>query len=298
MALYFADHGWQDILVAFPANWLQIDKINMLANKIKLGLLVESVETVEFLSAKLTATADVYLKIDTGYHRTGILWDDSPRIEGVAEALQKAPKLTLKGMHTHPGHSYRAEGIEAVKNIYQETVQREHRVRSQLDSMGFQDIALSIGDTPSCSLIDDFSAIHEIRPGNFVFYDWMQVEIGSCKVEDIAVLVACPVVAKHDDRNTIIVYGGAVHFSKELLAGAADQPLYGMIADGWGQIIPDTWFASLSQEHGVIKASPEFFSRVQVGDVLMIYPIHSCLTVDLLKKYQTVSGEEISMGSW
>ena len=53
MAWYFAQCGWKDILVAFPVNILEIDKINALAADIHLHLLVESPETVQFLEEHL-----------------------------------------------------------------------------------------------------------------------------------------------------------------------------------------------------------------------------------------------------
>ena len=50
MAMYFAQHGWKDITIAFPVNILEIDNINKLASSIQLNLLVESEQTVAFLS--------------------------------------------------------------------------------------------------------------------------------------------------------------------------------------------------------------------------------------------------------
>ena len=58
----------------------------------------------------------------------------------------------------------------------------------------------SIGDTPAMSVVDNFDVIDEIRPGNFVFYDVMQQNIGFCYFEDIAVALAVQVVAKHPER--------------------------------------------------------------------------------------------------
>jgi len=49
MAGYFAEHGWKDITIAFPVNFLQIRKINKLAHEISLNLLAESGEAVSFL---------------------------------------------------------------------------------------------------------------------------------------------------------------------------------------------------------------------------------------------------------
>ena len=60
MAAYFADHGWKDITIAFPVNWREIDEINALALRVKLNLLVESVETARFLDEHLETTLDVW----------------------------------------------------------------------------------------------------------------------------------------------------------------------------------------------------------------------------------------------
>jgi D-serine deaminase-like pyridoxal phosphate-dependent protein len=67
---YFVNHGWQDITVAFPVNMREIDKINALAETITLHLLVEAEESVHFLGSRLTSPAKLWIKIDTGYHRT------------------------------------------------------------------------------------------------------------------------------------------------------------------------------------------------------------------------------------
>lgn len=81
----------------------------------------------------------------------------------------------------------------------------------------FPDLQLSMGDTPCCSVVDpeDLHVFDEMRPGNYVFYDLEQAEIGSCALNSIVVAVACPIVAKHADRRELTLYGGGVHFSNE-----------------------------------------------------------------------------------
>jgi len=75
MAQYFARHGWDDITIAFPANLRQVGAFNKLARSIHLGLLVESIETVDYLSNQLTAPVDTWVEIDDGTNRTGVRWD-------------------------------------------------------------------------------------------------------------------------------------------------------------------------------------------------------------------------------
>lgn len=77
-------------------------------------------------------------------------------------------------------------------------------------------IRISIGDSSECSVSDSFQGIYEIHPGNFAYYDLMQWKIGACTLDEIAVTVACPVIAKHRQQKKIVLYGGAVHLSMEM----------------------------------------------------------------------------------
>ena len=66
MALYFADHGWRDIMVAFPANIREMTKINDLAARVRLHLLVDSPATVAAMRLWLTAPVGVWMEVDAG----------------------------------------------------------------------------------------------------------------------------------------------------------------------------------------------------------------------------------------
>ncbi len=45
------------------------------------------------------------------------------------------------------------------------------------------------------------------------------------------------------------------------------------------------------------RAWPNWRSVCKVGDLLGVLPVHSCLTADLLKEYQTLDGERIHDGA-
>ncbi len=289
MARYFADQGWQDVTIAFPVNLRQMEEIAALAQQVTLGLLVESVETAVALQ-QLPAPANIWLKIDVGYHRTGIDWQDEALATAVAHAIDAAPHLRLCGLLTHAGHTYAARGQTAVVAIYEQMLTRLQSMQTALARRGWQ-LAISIGDTPSASLVDAFSGVDEIRPGNFVFYDLMQAQIGACKLEDIAVALACPVVAKHPARQQLVLYGGAVHLSKEALH-EADGISYGRIArltpSGW-EVLPYS-VVSLSQEHGIVQGDEKLITETAVGDLLLVLPVHACLTADLMRHYLTLDG--------
>ena len=225
MAEYFAEDGWTDITVAFPVNVLEMERINALAGKIQLNLLVESVEAVKLLLKGLIHPVALFLKIDTGNRRTGINPNNKTIINAILEIIEASNLLEFKGFLSHAGHSYKSNGKEAIKKVHQESKRLMVGVKqAYLDR--YPGLIASIGDTPSCSTMDDFDGIDEIRPGNYVFYDLTQWGIGACTLDEIAVALACPVVAKHSDRSEIVVYGGGVHFSKDRALFPNSEDIY------------------------------------------------------------------------
>ena len=284
MATYFANHGWDDITIAFPVNILEADEINELARKINLNILVESQYSVLTLSKIITQTLGVFLKIDTGYHRTGLLPDDN-EIDSIIKLMSTDNKLNFKGFLSHAGHTYNANSKVEILSILKESKTILNKLKQKYITQ-YPKIIVSYGDTPSCSMANGCDGFDEIRPGNFVYYDVMQYHIGSCKMEDIAVAVACPVVAVHEQRNELVIYGGAIHLSKEFIAADNDFKLFGYVvnytAEGWSEPIPGAYVSSLSQEHGIVKMPEKYLNSFKPGDVIGVLPIHSCLTANLL----------------
>jgi D-serine deaminase-like pyridoxal phosphate-dependent protein len=299
MASYFADHGWRDITVAFPVNLREIDTLRRLAGQVHLGVILDSPEVAAQLVHLVREPLNVWIEVDTGDERSGVAWDDPYTATLIAGALRGLPSVTLRGVLTHAGRSYSLRSPEAIRGVYHETVNRLNAVRAALAAAGSPGLMLSLGDTPCCSLVEDFSAVDEIRPGNFAYYDVMQAVIGACQVEDIAIAVACPVVSKNAIRHQLVVYGGAVHLSKDTVVDRHGRVLFGLVtrpvAEGWGAPLANTYVRSLSQEHGVIQTDAATFEQVRIGEVLMILPVHSCLTADLLKAGHTLRGDALPM---
>lgn len=298
MAIYFADHGWRDITVAFPVNVRQMGALESLASRVKLGILVESEEIVPSLSGAFPVGVDVWLKVDAGYHRTGVDWEDADQLVALGRAVSEAKGLTLRGLLTHAGHTYAAGSAGKIVEVTLESVDRMNSARNALKAAGL-DVEVSVGDTPGCSLVERFDRVDEVRPGNFVFYDLMQYRLGSCGEHDIAMAVACPVVARHPERGQMTLYGGAVHLSGASLPGPADGVSYGAIAlpasEGWSPMVAGSELVSLSQEHGIVQASEPLLAGSKVGDIVVVIPVHSCLTANLIGRYLTLDGSKIDM---
>jgi len=296
MAQYFAADGWADITVAFPVNILEIDRIRDLASKVSLNLLALDPEPLAFLERELNRPVGIFLKIDAGYGRTGIPSTEVQAVEACLKQMARSKKLRFKGFIAHAGNTYRAGSREEILSIHELTRERMSELGGRY-KQDFPELVVSIGDTPGCSLADNFRGIDEIRPGNFVFYDAMQMQLGSCTLAQVAVVLACPVVALHPGRKRCIIYGGAIHFSKDYIMTGGEQnfgPVVQLTGNGWSAPVDGAFVSSLSQEHGVISSRPDFLKTLKAGSLVGVIPVHSCLTADCMKGYLSVDGKNIN----
>jgi len=297
MAKYFSAYGWRDITIAFPVNVLEIGLINEFAYELNLNIQGDSRSILPVIENAINIKVGFFIEIDTGHHRTGVLWNDLAEIDSMIEFLEKSNRLQFKGFITHSGHTYSADSQEEIVEIYRDTVEKMNFLKARYKEV-WPNLIISIGDTPSCSLVDDFSGVDEIRPGNFVFYDLMQFSLGACSLKEISLALACPVVGKNLSREELTIYGGAIHFSKDFLYKSSGEPLYGYVVkileNKWSDPVAGAYLAKLSQEHGIIRAPKDFIDEIQIGDLLGVLPVHSCLTANLMKSYLTLEGEGIS----
>lgn len=285
MAEYFADGGWDDITIAFPVNILEAGRIDALAGRVRLGVLVDNVTVVRELERRVRNPLGIWIKIDTGYRRAGIDWENRDATGEVYGLVAASARHRFAGLLTHAGHSYGVRGREEHARLFEETARRMRSARSALPSSPAASCPISVGDTPTCSAVERFDGADEVRAGNFVFFDVQQLRIGSCAEEQIAAAVVCPVVAVYPERGEAIIYGGGIHLSKqaELLDGGA--PFYGFAVSwdgkGWGKVRRDHYLKSLSQEHGIVHYGSDI--PVRPGDLLAVLPVHSCLAMNLLR---------------
>ena len=296
MAQYFTEGGWEDITVAFPVNILEIDLINDLAKKIRLNLLVESRESIQFLAEHVLSDVNLFIKIDVGTHRTGIVSYNTKLLDSLINLIQESNRLHFKGFLSHAGHSYTCRKKDQIIDVHEQTMDQMVALKRRFKSK-VPNLILSVGDTPTCSVAEDLSDADEIRPGNFVFYDLTQCHISSCTPDKIAMAMACPVVAIHKEWNEILIQGGAVHFAKDYLRDKNGVPHFGQLAedngDGWGQPIAGAYLRKVSQEHGTVVLPDNLIDRYKVGDVIKVLPVHSCHTANVMGSYVTLEGKVV-----
>ncbi len=295
MAKYFAAE-WEAISIVFPCNVREVEEIDTLAANTSLTILVNSMEAVAALK-QLKNSISCYIEIDAGYHRTGIQPEELPKIEEIVYAIVKLPRCNFRGFYVHSGHSYSCRSPEEIQEVHGRAVLEMNKLKKHFHTF---DPEISLGDTPSCSTQDNFQGIDVIRPGNFVFYDLTQERIGSCEENQIAIVLAVPIVGKSAERKEVVVYGGGVHVSKDRLE-TTEGTIYGKVCwladDKWSRSIEGCFVKSISQEHGILNVTEDAFNKMHIGDVVGILPVHSCMMADCMGGYHTLQGESIDHAS-
>ncbi len=291
MANYFINQGWKSITIAFPLSPSMLSDIDDLSSRVDLTVFINSAETAKIAGELLANPVTVFIEVDCGFNRSGIPVEDSAQIDKLLNEINKHSKLRFYGFYVHEGRTYQCRSADEVLHTI-------HPVLDKLSAFkrSYPEAMIRMGDTPSCSLLDDFGVASEISPGNHVFFDLMQVQIGSCRYDDIAMAVLCPVAEVHPQRNQTILFGGAVHFSKERIR-INHRECYGQVVrfehQHFGEPVKEAVLTGLAQEHGILDLPDSLSASLKPGDYLALFPVHSCLTANLFSYYLTTGGERI-----
>ncbi|MFA8449685.1 MAG: alanine racemase [Bacteroidales bacterium] len=296
MAIYFAKDGWKDIMVAIPVNINEYKKINTLAKKIKLQIIIDSLEAIKEIQSRLNTKVEVLIEIECGYHRTGINYKEEEYIQKCIEQLNSFKDTSFIGFLSHAGNTYEAKSITEIKQIAKFHSDKLNALKKLFTTNTFSPI-ISYGDTPSLSICPELIQCDEIRPGNFIFFDYMQYALGACFINEISCYVACPIISKSKIRNELVIYGGAIHFSKEYAIDPDGDKIYGICCliknREIQKVIPELKVTRLSQEHGIITGPQKLLQTFAVGDFIGVIPIHSCLTMHNIKNIENENGKKI-----
>lgn len=292
-ARVFADHGFTDITWAFPVVLSRLDEVRELAGRITLRLILDSpaaISAVETMALEaLRQPLHVWLEVDSGQHRSGVD-PGAPATMELARRLAASPWLRFDGLLTHGGHSYHGRSREEITAVAEAERSVMVALAERLRNEGIEVPAVSVGSTPGMSAVTQLDGISEARPGNYAFYDYTQVALGSCSVCDCAVTVVASVVSHRPGEERSVVDAGALALSKDTGPHEQDDRGSGMgeiFADYAAGTLSGARLASLSQEHGVVDAP------YPVGTRLRILPNHSCLTVACFDEYLVARGDEV-----
>jgi D-serine deaminase-like pyridoxal phosphate-dependent protein len=285
MGLYFARRGWRRITMAFPVNAHDAQALRELAIAANTDFLVSSPEAVGALDGALRGVpAGVWIKVDCGYRRAGIPWDDADALSVTGESIGLRRNMAFRGILTHAGNTYSAGNRHGILEVHRQSLERMAEAKKSVGG----GCLVSVGDTPSCSVAESFPGVDEIRPGNFVFHDATQLELGSCGPGEIAFAVLCPVAEVHRDRTVIL--GGAIHLSRDSTPSGCFGYAGASSEDGFFEPLAQHPVTMISQEHGVVKGVPP---GSEPGSVIPVIPAHSCLAAGCFPVYLDEEGNRL-----
>ncbi|MBR7837727.1 alanine racemase [Actinospica durhamensis] len=272
----FAASGARDLFIAYPL-WLDEDKrarVAALAANLPLSVGVDSAEN----AARLVGTgARVVIEIDSGHHRTGVAPGDAGALASAVRGLG----LDVEGVFTFPGHGMARDADSGPGQVRRHAAQDQEKALAEaaesLRAKGIEPAVISGGSTPTAGLRED-GVINELRPGVYVFNDAMQVALGSCTLEDVALSALATVVSVPGPDRFVLDAG-----SKTL---GADGNAW---AEGFGLVpgYPGAVIAQLSEHHAVVRL-PAGARPPRHGDRVALVPNHVCNTVNLADELYVV----------
>lgn len=292
-AACFASQGFKKQTYAVPIPPQKLETVSRLnRDGAQINILIDSLDAVQ-AAAQIAESRNcifgVFLKVDCGYHRAGVNPASDHGIE-VARAIHESMRLEFQGILTHAGQSYAASGRDEIKKYAEEERKIMVGFAQRLRNSDIPCKEVSVGSTPTAVQADSLEGITELRPGNYVFFDKYQVDIGNCVLDDCAATVLARVIGRYPETNHFVIDAGALALSKD--PGATH--ITGSVA--YGSILghPNLQLSSLSQEHGIVTSSRKIdFAQIPLGSTIRIVPNHSCLTAALFPSYQIVEDETV-----
>jgi len=296
----FADHGFGDITWAVPVVPGRLGEVIELARRVTFRVLVESeaaADSLERAAREAGLRVHVWLEVDSGQHRTGVD-PASPLAPALARRLASSPALVFDGILTHAGQGYGARDRDELVRAAAQERDVMLALARVLEAAGVAVPGVSIGSTPTIAAATTLGGITEIRPGNYVFNDFVQTANGVCALGDCALTVLATVISHQPGADHVVVDSGALALSKDLgPSDAARQRGYGPLLRGLTgrELDPVLSVRSVTQEHGVVagRGPADVEGRLAVGEKVRILANHSCLAAAMFDEYYVVRGEEV-----
>ena len=282
-----AAHGFDDIQIAnIIVGDIKIRRLLDLHRKVKrITCTVDSIVAAKAIAEAFKQNQrimEVFIEINTGHNRSGL--NELGKIKELAEFILNTDYLKFAGLFSHPGHAYNTNTIGQVKTIAKQEADQLFTIHDELGEESIVADEISVGSTPTARFSAKILGINEIRPGNYIFYDVIQVSLGSCTFDDCALNVLTTVISTPSQGIAIIDAGAKALSLDRVMDGHKESIRHGYIKEKSAQI------TRISEEHGIIEYKDESF---QIGERIRIIPNHACVVMNLFDYAYIVDGDEV-----
>ena len=279
-----AEAGIKDIFIANQVvSEKKLNRLVALKKKVDLSVGLDSGLAAEKLSAIFAAsgmTMEYLIEVNSGLNRCGVL----PGRDAVElyQAIAALPCLRFKGIFTHAGQVYGAASLDEVMEISRQESKIMVETARALEQAGTSAEIISVGSTPTMKVWEGHQGVNEIRPGNYIFHDAIQISLGVATLEECALSIVATVISR-PARQRAVIDGGSKAFSSD--RGAHGREM----ASGFGIVLgKKATLARLSEEHGIMSLDPD--EDLEIGDRVRVIPNHACATVNLFDRAYGIRG--------
>ncbi|MGH9373579.1 MAG: alanine racemase [Vicinamibacterales bacterium] len=291
----FADHNIPDIRLPYPLHPVNGERVLGLLDRTRFSFIVDHMDVARGWSDVMQRAGrevDVLVKVDVGFHRCGIDPDPSTAADFVAR-IAGMPGLRFRGLLSHAGHAYAAASEAHTFSIAQEEARLLTTLRDRIVERGVAVEEISVGATPTARFSLQLEGITEARPGNYVYYDRMQVALGSATWDDCALTVLTRVVSR-PATDRIILDSGSKTLTSDQIRGAGATAGYGAVLESVDASVQDErlQIERLSEEHATVSVRGDD-CRLVPGDLVRVIPNHSCVVSNLVDEAWIVNGDEV-----
>jgi len=265
----FAEAGFTDIQL--PYNIVgkhKTARLAQLAKSAKVTVTVDSVPVIDGIAkAARAAHATIHMMVElvSLQERTGTTPENA--LKFARHILGYDDCLHFAGVMIYPTDA-------AIRPRLQKTLSLFHKagIEVEMVSGGGSGAILEAHKVPELT---------EMRVGTYVFYDWRSVKQNWASFDDCAMTIRATVISAND-AHRVILDSGSKTVNSESLDG-----LFGYIIE-----YPAAKLHKLSEEHGFVNFST--CDRLpQVGDVLHIIPVHTCIVTNLHNRVYAVRKGQI-----
>lgn len=271
-----------DVLLAYQPVVSKVQRIIKLIKhypNTQFSCLIDNYTSAEMISAeakKADITIAVFIDINSGMNRTGIL---PVHVLNLYDAVADLKGITIKGLHAYDGHIYAsdlrqrtAECLAAFKDV--------EKLTEQIEARGYSKPVIVAGGTPTFPVFAEMEDV-ECSPGTFILWDEGYAKLFPDLPFLPAALVVTRVISVLDEHTVCLDMGHKAIAAENVLAK---------------RVVflntPDVEFISHSEEHLVIKTLQKH--QYKIGDVLYGLPTHICPTCALYDEANVVTDYQVN----
>ncbi len=279
-----AANGLQDIFIANEIVGVsKLERIRDLNRSIRIRTGVDSeyqIDQLEEVFKGEQKAIEVLVEVEVGENRSGVASEE--QLLRLARYIRDKNHVSLKGVFSHEGHTYKAPNSDACRAAFLASQQKMVRAGALLRALGINIDTVSVGATPSLMQGTVIDGITEIRPGTYIFMDVAQGsainDFSRCAATVLATVISTPT-----DARIVLDAGAKALTAQTRSEGICATEGYGLVKNSGGVRL-----SGVFDEHGLIH-NKEFRNSISIGDKIEIIPNHICPVCNLYESAYFVS---------